>query len=153
MRSITTGAGLAILGVCVLGAAAISSSKGNQAMAQIGSERRVVNMGCFSELYGNSSHIGMAYRVWSDGVIETRCVGNLGSQDGVVGINFVNNPYYNYMSSWKVVDNGQTPSFLPSDVDSNGTVDTGDIGNVLLNFGETQQVTPVTIDCQTSTIP
>ena len=151
MKQMSTGFGLAVLGACVLGAAAISSSKGNQAMAQTGSERRVVNMGCFSSVY--NTNIGMAYRVWSDGVIETRCVGNVGAQDGVVGINFVNNPYYNFSSSWKVVDNGQTASFIPSDVDSNGTVDTGDIGNVLLYFGETQQVTPVTIDCQTSTTP
>ena len=144
MRSITTGAGLAILGVCVLGAAAISSSKGNQAMAQTGSERRIVNMGV-TDAYT----YGMAYRVWSDGVIETRCVGER-TGNGIGGFAYMPN----YTSSWIVVDNGQTPSYQPTDTNTDGSVDAADIGKVLLDYGATQEVTPVpTIDCQTSTIP
>ena len=144
MRSITTGAGLAILGVCVLGAAAISSSKGNQAMAQTGTERRIVNMGVT-----DSTDMGMAYRVWSDGVIETRCIGG----------KYFDNDGWNYFqngvqSPWAVVDNGQTPSFQPTDTNIDGSVDAADIGKVLLDYGATQEVTPApTIDCQTSTIP
>ena len=149
MRSITTGAGLAILGVCVLGAAAISSSKGNQAMAQTGSERRIVNMGVTGD-----AGIGMAYRVWSDGVIETRCVGGgywIDPNTGVGGWNYLQN---GTQSSWAVVENGQTPSFQPTDTNTDGSVDAADIGKVLLDYGATQEVTPVpTIDCQTSTIP
>ena len=146
MRSITTGAGLAILGACVLGAAAISSSKGNQAMAQIGSERRIVNMGCCATYLSiTGSHNIFAYRCWSDGVIEQRRTG----------------AYYNLAftwesspDSWIVVDNGQTPSFQPTDTNTDGSVDAADIGKVLLDYGAAQVVTPVpTIDCQTSTIP
>jgi hypothetical protein len=151
MRSITTGMGLAILGACVLGAAAISSSKGNQAMAQTGSERRIVNMGVYGQTRINSS-VGMAYRVWSDGVIETRCVGELaGSPDWYYNNNYVAG---SFASSWAVVDNGQTPSFQPTDTNIDGSVDAADIGKVLLDYGAMQEVTPVpTIDCQTSTIP
>jgi hypothetical protein len=152
MRSITTGAGLAILGVCVLGAAAISSSKGNQAMAQTGSERRIVNMG----VSGDGS--GMAYRVWSDGVIETRCVGVVRSLSPLVGgqnyRSFIDEYGNDLISNWMVVDNGQTPSFQPTDTNTDGSVDAADIGKVLLDYGATQEVTPVpTIECQTSTIP
>jgi hypothetical protein len=148
MRSITTGAGLAILGACVLGAAAISSSKGNQAMAQTGTERRVVNLGVYNGTTSTAINLGMAYRIWSDGVIETRCVGVLYQQ---TGFNYVSN---SYVSIWKVVDDGQTPSYQPSDTNTDGSVDAADLGNVLLDYGATQEVTPApTIDCQTSTIP
>ena len=150
MRSITTGMGLAILGACVLGAAAISSSRGNQAMAQTGTERRIVNMGVNSD-----ANLGMAYRVWSDGVIETRCVGErtwIDPNTGVGGVNYVASS--SCASSWAVVDNGQTPSFQPTDTNTDGSVDAADLGKVLLDYGATQEVTPVpTIDCQTSTIP
>ena len=148
MRSITTGAGLAILGACVLGAAAISSSRGNQAMAQTGSERRIVNMGVT-----DTSGFGMAYRVWSDGVIETRCVGYARyiNPNGVGSWNYLQ---IGVESSWTVVENGQTPSVQPSDTNTDGSVDAADIGKVLLDYGATQEVTPApTIDCQTSTIP
>jgi len=151
MRSITTGAGLAILGACVLGAAAISSSKGNQAMAQTGSERRIVNYGLSNGgIWGNTgTSEGMMFRVWSDGIIETRCIGTINR--GGTGNNYEPT---SSLSSWAVVDNGQTPSFQPSDTNTDGSVDAADLGKVLLDYGATQQVTPApTIDCQTSTIP
>ena len=57
-------------------------------------------------------------------------------------------------SIWKVVENGLTPSVQPSDTNTDGSVDAADLGKVLLDYGATQEVTPVpTIDCQTSTIP
>jgi len=155
MRSITTGAGLAILGACVLGAAAISSSKGNQAMAQTGSERRIVNMGVYNGIgyiSGSSTNLGMAYRIWSDGVIETRCVGYINQLSVSTGYNYNSSPYY--ASIWAVVENGLTPSVQPSDTNTDGSVDAADIGKVLLDYGAMQEVTPApTIDCQTSTIP
>jgi len=107
-----------------------------------------VNMGVT-----DTDRYGMAYRVWSDGVIETRCFGIRGFFDpstGVGGQNYLPNQ----VSSWMVVDNGQTPSFQPTDTNIDGSVDAADIGKVLLDFGAMQEVTPApTIDCQTSTIP
>ena len=144
MKQMSTGFGLAVLGACVLGAAAISSSKGNQAMAQTGTERRIVNMGVT-----DSTDMGMAYRVWSDGVIETRFIG--GKDYNNNGWNYFQN---GVQSPWAVVDNGQTPSFQPTDTNIDGSVDAADIGKVLLDYGAMQEVTPApTIDCQTSMIP
>ena len=147
MKQMSTGFGLAVLGACVLGAAAISSSKGNQAMAQTGSERRIVNMGVT-----DSNNMGFAYRVWSDGVIETRCIGSLeGSPDWYQNNNYVAG---SFASSWAVVDNAQTPSYQATDTNTDGSVDAADLGKVLLDYGAMQEVTPApTIDCQTSTIP
>ena len=148
MKQISTGTGLCVLGlgIAVLGAAQLVGSKGGQAFAQTGSERRIVNMGCCATYLSiTGSHNIFAYRCWSDGVIEQRRTG----------------AYYNLAftwesspDSWIVVDNGQTPSFQPSDTNTDGSVDAADLGKVLLDYGATQEVTPVpTIDCQTSTIP
>ena len=151
MKQISTGTGLCVLGlgIAVLGAAQLVGSKGGQAFAQTGSERRIVNMGVT-----DGTGLGMAYRVWSDGVIETRCVGGniyLNQNTGLGGWNYVDN---RYTSPWAVVDNGQTPSFQATDTNTDGSVDAADLGKVLLDYGATQEVTPVpTIDCQTSTIP
>ena len=151
MKQISTGTGLCVLGlgIAVLGAAQLVGSRGSQAFAQIGSERRVVNMGVYTE---STNRVGMAYRVWSDGVIENRCFGKyqVNPNNGFYwwDINSV------YSSSWMVVDNGQTPSFQPTDTNTDGSVDAADLGKVLLDYGAMQVVTPVpTIDCQTSTIP
>lgn len=151
MRSITTGAGLAILGACVLGAAAISSSKGSQAFAQIGTERRVVNYGVTNATDGYYIW-GFLFRVWSDGVIERRCTGGIGWNDDGSGWRWFKYPEPS--TSWEVVDDGQTPSFQSTDTNTDGSVDSADISNVLINFGATQEVTPTPpIECQTSTIP
>ena len=148
MKQISTGTGLCVLGlgVAVLGAAAISSSKGNQAMAQTGSERRIVNMGCFSfKDDGRDQSYSVAYRCWSDGIIEQRKTGKY---------LYYTTDWQSVPDSWVVVDNGQTPSFQATDTNTDGSVDAADLGKVLLDYGATQQVTPVpTIDCQTSTIP
>ena len=158
MKQISTGTGLCVLGlgIAVLGAAQLIGSKGSQAFAQIGSERRVVNMGVYNGIgyvSGSSTNLGMAYRIWSDGVIETRCVGFINQLlPAPTGYNYNSSPYY--ASIWAVVDNGQTPSFQPTDTNTDGSVDAADLGKVLLDYGATQQVTPApTIDCQTSTIP
>ena len=93
----------------------------------------------------------MAYRVWSDGVIETRCVGQVRDLPSG-GVNY-STTFYG-ISNWAVVDNGQTPSFQATDTNIDGSVDAADLGKVLLDYGAMQVVTPVpTIDCQTSTIP
>ena len=150
MKQMSTGFGLAVLGACVLGAAFIASPRfGQQAFAQSTGDRHIVNVGVYQDsLY----HAGMAYRVWSDGVIETRCIGFLYNKEDGYGHNYWGDTYN--PSSWKTVDNGQTVSFQGADVDASGTVDSGDIGNVLLDFGAEQVVNPApTIECQTSTIP
>ena len=143
MRSITTGAGLAILGACVLGAAAISSSKGNQAMAQTGSERRIVSASVIVSDYNEK----WGYRIWSDNVIEMKCFNGTfqSNSSGEVIVLPVTegSPFKN----WTQVDNGLT-SFVPADVDASQTVDASDLGNVLLNYGETQNGNPPPpIDC------
>ncbi len=145
MKQMSTGFGLAVLGACVLGAAFIASPRfGQQAFAQSTGDRRIVNVGVYNE----SAHgVGMAFRVWSDGVIETRCIGYVTyNPEDNLGYNYgFNGPY---LSSWKTVDNGQTVSFQGADVDASGTVDSGDIGNVLLDFGSEQVVNPApSIEC------
>lgn len=150
MKQVSTGTGLCVLGlgIAVLGAAQLVGSKGGQAFAQTGSERRIVNMGVYSDV--GCAYLGMAYRVWSDGVIETRCLGQLSYNCGSPA-NYASN---GYASSWAVVDNAQTPSYQATDTNIDGSVDAADLGKVLLDYGATQEVTPApTIDCQTSTIP
>ena len=150
MKQMSTGFGLAVLGACVLGAAFIASPRfGQQAFAQSTGDRHIVNVGVYSE---PGHGIGMAYRVWSDGVIETRCIGYVSSnEDPTLGFNYWNNN--NTRSSWKTVDNGQTVSFQGADIDASGTVDSGDIGNVLLDFGAEQVVNPApSIECSINQI-
>ena len=148
MKQISTGTGLCVLGlgIAVLGAAQLVGSKGGQAFAQTGSERRIVNMGCFScQDSQRNDNFTVAYRWWSDGIIEPRKTGRY--------LLFTND-WAASPDSWIVVDNGQTPSFQPTDTNTDGSVDAADLGKVLLDYGATQEVTPVpTIDCQTSTIP
>ena len=147
MKQMSTGFGLAVLGACVLGAAFIASPRfGQQAFAQVTGDRRIVNVGVYSD------GAGMAYRVWSDGEIETRCIGYVSqNEDLALGLNYWNNN--NTRSSWKTVDNGQTVSFQGADIDASGTVDSGDIGNVLLDFGAEQVVNPApSIECSINQI-
>ena len=150
MKQMSTGFGLAVLGACVLGAAFIASPRfGQQAFAQVTGDRHIVNVGVYSD---SGYPIGMAYRVWSDGVIETRCIGYLSrNPEDALGFNYSN--IGGALSSWKIVDNGQTVSFQGADVDASGTVDSGDIGNVLLDFGSEQVVNPApSIECSINQI-
>ena len=150
MKQMSTGFGLAVLGACVLGAAFITSPRfGQQAFAQVTGDRRIVNVGVYSD-----AGLGMAYRVWSDGEIETRCIGFMSNNpEDALGSNYWNNSTFDVRSSWKTVDNGQTVSFQGADVDASGTVDSGDIGNVLLDFGAEQVVNPApSIECSINQI-
>ena len=148
MKQMSTGFGLAVLGACVLGAAFIASPRfGQQAFAQVTGDRHIVNVGVYHE---SGPQVGMAYRVWSDGVIETRCIGILYNVEGY-GQNYWGET--SAQSSWKTVDNGQTVSFQGADVDASGTVDSGDIANVLLDFGAEQVVNPApSIECSINQI-
>ena len=152
MKQMSTGFGLAVLGACVLGAAFIASPRfGQQAFAQSTGERHIVNVGVYTSASSYWS-VAMAYRVWSDGVIETRCVGSASNKGDGLGINYWGDDYH-YTSSWKAVDNGQTVSFQGADVNSNGIVDSGDIGNVLSDFGSEQVVNPApSIECSINQI-
>jgi hypothetical protein len=149
MKQMSTGFGLAVLGACVLGAAFIASPRfGQQAFAQSTGDRRIVNVGVYQDTKRDA---GMAYRVWSDGVIETRCVGYSWNREDGLGLNYWGDDYN--PSSWKVVDNGQTLSFQAVDVNASGTVDSGDISNVLLDFGAEQVVNPApSIECSINQI-
>ena len=152
MKQISTGTGLCVLGlgIAVLGAAQLVGSKGGQAFAQTGSERRIVSASVF--LGGedqNHSSQKWGYRLWSDNVIEMKVL-----SVGYVGIPYGQAIYVDQQISasspfknWTQVDNGLT-AFVPADVDANGTVDPADLGGVLIEMGNTQEGNPPPpIDC------
>jgi len=144
MKQISTGTGLCVLGlgVAVLGAAQLVGSKGTQAFAQSTGDRRIVSASVL--LYGDQK---WGYRIWSDNVIEMKLLSfayfnqTFGT---MVSVYFSeSSPFKN----WTQVDNGLT-AFVPADVDASQTVDASDLGNVLLNYGETQNGNPPPpIDC------
>ena len=145
MKQISTGTGLCVLGlgVAVLGAAQLVGSKGGQAFAQTGSERRIVSASVFSK----GEYENWGYRIWSDNVIEMKLL-QLGFND-VSNNRIINRPLADNcpFKNWTQVDNGLT-AFVPADVDTNGSVDSADIGGVLLDMGNTQNGNPPPpIDC------
>ena len=146
----STGTGLCVLGlsIAVLGAAQLIGSKGGQAFAQSTGERHIVSA---SVLLSGMNQYGITekwgYRIWSDNVIEMK----------VLSIGYILNSPNVYadqtlsassaFKNWTQVDNGLT-SFVPADVDANGSVDSADLGKVLVNYGETQNGNPPPpIDC------
>ena len=144
MKQMSTGFGLAVLGACVLGAAFIASPRfGQQAFAQSTGDRRIVSASVNS--VGNASFAShFAYRIWSDNTIDIRSLGysNTGDTDAKFFVQTTGN-----FLGWRTVDNGLT-SFVSADVDTNGSVDSADLGNVLVNYGETQDSNPPPpIDC------
>ena len=144
MKQMSTGFGLAVLGACVLGAAFIASPRfGQQAFAQVTGDRRIVSASVNS--VGNSNFAShFAYRIWSDNTIDIRSLGysNTGDTDAKFFVQTTGN-----FLDWRTVDNGLS-SFVPADVDANGSVDSSDLGNVLVNYGETQDGNPPPpIDC------
>jgi hypothetical protein len=145
MKQISTGTGLCVLGlgVAVLGAAQLVGSKGGQAFAQTGTERRIVSASVFSK----GTYENWGCRIWSDNVIELKLLQISYATPSSNYVNIVpiadNSPFKN----WTQADNGLT-SFVPADVDTNGSVDSADLGNVLVNYGETQNSNPPPpIDC------
>ena len=150
MKQMSTGFGLAVLGACVLGAAFIASPRfGQQAFAQVTGERRIVSASVNSSTLQTSGNgqfiVHTACRIWSDNTIELK---NLGMTDNsyLFNSNFLTPSSGNFLG-WRTVDNGLT-SFVPADVDANGSVDSSDLGNVLVNYGETQDGNPPPpIDC------
>jgi len=147
MKQMSTGFGLAVLGACVLGAALIASPRfGPQAFAQVTGDRRIVSasVNSVSTPFGDGRSEQYVYRIWSDNSIELRFLGTTTATYG--DSNFYAPTSGNFLG-WRTVDNGLT-SFVPADVDANGNVDNGDVGQVLLNIGETQAGNPPPpIDC------
>ena len=141
MKQMSTGFGLAVLGACVLGAAFIASPRfGQQAFAQVTGERRIVSAG-IQQSYGYT----LGYRIWSDNTIEMRNLGYVYGNSITDGS--IQTPLSGNLLNWKIVDNGLA-TFVPADVDANGTVDSADIGGVLLDMGNTQNGNPPPpIDC------
>ena len=151
MKQMSTGFGLAVLGACVLGAAFIASPRfGQQAFAQVTGDRHIVSASVFlggEDQYHSSQKWG--YRIWSDNVIEMKVlsVGYFYAPNGPEM--YIDQPLSasSLFKNWTQVDNGLT-SFVPADVDANGSVDSSDLGNVLVNYGETQDGNPPPpIDC------
>ena len=141
MKQMSTGFGLAVLGACVLGAAFIASPRfGQQAFAQVTGDRHFVSMG----ICPNANNRLIPYRIWSDNAIEARCAGwSYTYGDESV---FIPNTTQNFQT-WRTIDNGLT-TFVPADVDANGTVDPADLGGVLIEMGNTQEGNPPPpIDC------
>ena len=145
MKQMSTGFGLAVLGACVLGAAFIASPRfGQQAFAQVTGDRHIVSASVYGVGQAFYAH-HFAYRIWSDNTIDIRNLGMYTSNDSSLS-NFTAPTSGNFLG-WRTVDNGLT-TFVPADVDANGTVDTGDVSNVLLDFGATQAGNaPPPIDC------
>ncbi len=154
MAQVSTGLGLAILGGCILGAAALTSHNfGSEAMAQgTGTERRIVYTTVQPiAQYGTYYIQHFAYRIWSDNSIEMRPLGRTQMGDSP-------NLYFNWqsststssnaISSWTTIDNG-TSGFRPlTDVDMSGETDAGDISQVLLDFNtRSDDLPPPPIDC------
>jgi len=166
MKQMSTGFGLAVLGfgIATLGLSNLAGSRGNQAQAQTGSGRSIVSA---SVLFQGSTCL--AYRIWNDNTIELRPLGSV-SITYAKCVNGRPQFYYSWSrpdsqwptdpaegcptqpgdfwdGSWKTVDTGFN-SVLPPDVDLSGTVDSTDVGLVLLNMGETQNGNPPPpIDC------
>ena len=151
MKQMSTGFGLAVLGACVLGAAFIASPRfGQQAFAQVTGDRRIVSASVntvqeYLPSWGMiSAHY--EYRIWSDNSVEIKCLGRSNSNGNLYNSTFYTIDNGNFVG-WRTVDNGLT-SFVPADVDANGSVDSADLGNVLVNYGETQDSNPPPpIDC------
>ena len=149
MKQMSTGFGLAVLGACVLGAAFIASPRfGQQAFAQVTGERHIVSASVNSvpTPYPDCRTAQYAYRIWSDNSIEMRFLGTTASYNFATTSDFYAPRDGNFLG-WRTVDNGLT-TFVPADVDANGSVDSADLGNVLVNYGETQDSNPPPpIDC------
>ena len=149
MAQFSTGLGLAVLGGCILGAAAISSHRlGGAAFAQgTGGDRRIVSTSVYAtsafsnNYYTVSSHF--AYRIWSDNTVDIRCLGEtyVRGSDSILYP-----PTSGNFTQWTTVDNG-TSAYLRADVDESRSVDAGDISAVLLDFGATTDNPPPPIDC------
>ena len=147
----STGFGLAVLGACVLGAAFIASPRfGQQAFAQVTGDKHIVSASVYAQSVANGSSNMMtghyAYRIWSDNTIDIRFLGS-------TNLNNFNGSSSNFLITqgnfldWRTVDNGLT-TFVPADVDANGTVDPADLGGVLIEMGNTQAGNPPPpIDC------
>jgi hypothetical protein len=162
MAQFSTGLGLAVLGGCILGAAAISSHRlGGEAFAQgTGGDRRIVSAGvAWANVWNGAGSspryepVLVAHRIWSDNAIDTRVLGQLG---GYVDSNGVFRDYWftsgGQVSApygvWRTLDNG-TSGFRPlTDVDMSGETDAGDISQVLLDFNtSSDDLPPPPIDC------
>jgi hypothetical protein len=149
--------GLAILGGCILGAAALTSHKfGSEAMAQgTGTERRIVSAGMIKvpTRYDRTGCGVVAYRIWSDNAIDLRGLGYLQASDAEYNPATLNISLAGSMSDlslqqWTTVDNG-TSGFRPlTDVDMSGETDAGDISQVLLDFNtRSEDLPPPPMDC------
>jgi hypothetical protein len=168
MAQFSTGLGLAVLGGCILGAAAISSHRlGGEAFAQgTGGDRRIVSASVL-----NNGSAFYAYRIWSDNSIdirplgnftfsESQCYSNSGNGSGYFRLHRFEAPtntvppdfscpaYGQPLTGWRTVDNG-TSGFRPiTDVDMSGETDAGDMSQVLLDFNtRSDDLPPPPIDC------
>ena len=146
MKQVSTGFGLAVLGACVLGAAFIASPRfGQQAFAQVTGDRRIVSASVYA-VGTVSSSLHFAYRIWSDNTIDIRNLGLFVNSNQSNSSDLIPPVSGNFLD-WRTVDNGLT-SFVPADVDANGTVDPADLGGVLIEMGNTQEGNPPPpIDC------
>ena len=145
MKQMSTGFGLAVLGACVLGAAFIASPRfGQQAFAQVTGDRHIVSA---SVIPCNGGTEKWGYRIWSDNSIEMKLLSFSYFNQANLFMTSLFLTESSPFKNWTQVDNGLT-SFVPADVDANGTVDPADLGGVLIEMGNTQAGNPPPpIDC------
>ena len=152
MAHFSTGLGLAVLGGCILGAAAISANRlGGEAFAQgTGTERHIVSSSVYAvpgytRSEGNTPSAHYIYRIWSDNSVDIRCLG-YGQVSNAYS--YFDSPSSGNLVGWRTVDNG-TSGFRPlTDVDMSGETDAGDISQVLLDFNtSSNDLPPPPIDC------
>jgi hypothetical protein len=150
MKQFSTGTGVAVLGVCILAATVVATQRGgSEAFAQgTGGDRQIVAQGVYGasgpNYYNELGHWG--YRIWSDNTTEVKFLGLTRGQNngGSLSTWVAAEPW---ISAWQTVDTG-TAAFFASDVDRSGSIDSGDISAVLLDFNNTTDpTTPPPIDC------
>jgi hypothetical protein len=158
MKQFSTGTGVAVLGVCILAATVVATQRGgSEAFAQgTGGDRRIVSTGMI-EVPNRYDYGGcglVAYRIWSDNVIDLRGLAYLaagnrsGSTPASIEATLAGSSQGLLLHQWMTVDNG-TSGFRPlTDVDMSGEVDGGDISQVLLDMNTTSEdFPPPPIDC------
>ena len=151
MKSISTGAGLAVLGVSVLASVLISNPRFGSnaeasganvaqqivAAATAQTDPTVVWYGMSSAYYPDANYnkwlLNTVTRAWSNGRVEMKIIRKhleVYQQTD----RFCNNEI-NCSTGWTVVSDPNLGYTAAADIDLSGQVDNGDVGMALLNFG------------------
>ena len=151
MKSISTGAGLAVLGVSVFASVLIANPRfGSHAEASTANvaqqivaaataqtDPTVVWYGLsstfYSDGYSNKFLLNTLSRAWSNGRVEMKVIRKHCEQ--YQGQDRFCNNEINCSTGWTVVSDPNLGYTAAADIDLSGQVDNGDVGMALLNFG------------------